>query len=170
MDMDFLIVAVGVGSFGLFFLIQAIIFRRSRPEQLLRSLVICVLAVALPPVVLIGVLSAAKTSVWTRIIATLLAFLITGLLCLVYVFWVFGPLETSVRMRLVREIGRRPEGISLEELAQQYNPRTILDVRLRRLSGSGDIVQKGDLYEMKSARNFFFFFDVIAGAIKKRIG
>ena len=95
---------------------------------------------------------------------------VNGLLCFVYVLCVFGPYETSVRMRLVREIARAASGgISRQELLKRYSAQTIVDLRLRRLMGSGDIVEKDGLYHSRGQRNFFFIFDSIARIIKKWI-
>lgn len=173
MHMDILTMGVALVSFGLFLLIHVISFRWLRPEELLRSLLVCVLAILGLPLVLMGVLFAVKAedvSVLAWVTAAILALIITGLLCFIYVLCVFGPYETSIRMRLVREIERGgPVGISIEELLGRYSPETIVNIRLRRLIGSGDIIEKDGLYRAGGSRNFFFVFDVIGDVIKKWI-
>jgi hypothetical protein len=172
--MDLLAVGVGFVSFGIFFIIHVITFRWLQPEKLLKSLRVCVLAVVALPLMLTGILFVNKVmdaplSAW--VLASLLALLIAGLVSLVYVLCVFGPYETSVRMRLVREIeGGGPGGVSLQDLLRRYSSETILNVRLRRLIGSGDIIEENGLYRSGSKRNFLFFIDIIAGMIKKWIG
>jgi hypothetical protein len=174
MQMDLLTVGVGFVSFGIFFIIHVITFRWLRPEVLLKSLRLCMLAIAVLPLMLMGILfvnKAADVSLPAWILASLLALAVAGLVSLFYVLCVFGPYETSVRMRIVRELDRRgPEGLSLQELLGRYSPETILNIRLRRLMGSGDVIEKNGLYHSGSKRNFLFFSDLIAGMIKKWIG
>ena len=174
MQIDLLTVAVGFGSFGIFFLIHIITFRRLHPEALLKSLAACGVAIAVLPVMLMVILffmKAVDAPVLSWVLAGVLATLISGGLSLVYVLTIFGPYETSVRMRLVREIAKGgPDGISHQELLDRYNARTIMDIRLRRLKGSGDVIEEGGLYRAGRTRNVFLLFDVVAGVIKKWIG
>lgn len=174
MMMDFLTLGVGLLSFVIFLLVHVITFRWLRPEELLRSLLVCVSAVAVLPLVLMCVLfviKAADASPEAWIIAALSALLLTGLSCFVYVICVFGPYETSIRMRLVREIAKGgSKGISHQELLGNYNDKAIVNIRLRRLAGSGDIIEEKGLYRQGSTRNIFFLFDTISGMIKEWIG
>ncbi len=174
MSIDVLTLGTGVFSFACFLLIHLIFFRWLAPERLLRSLLFIVVSIMGLPILLMGTMSFFKiTDVpWQVLVGgALLAMLIDGLLCFVYVLCIFGPYETSVRMRLVREIAREPHrGIPLQELLSRYNVETIVKVRLRRLVGSGDIIEKDGLYRCGRTGNFFFIFDSIAGVIKKWIG
>jgi hypothetical protein len=102
--------------------------------------------------------------------AALVALVIQGLLCFFYVLCVFGPYETSVRMRLVREIAKVPSGgVTLADVLQRYNHATIVDIRLQRLTGSGDVLEKDGYYQSRDNKNLFFIFDAIAGVLKKWI-
>jgi len=174
MGIDVLTLVVGFVSFGIFLLIHVLTFRWLSPEQLLKSLTMTVVAIEGLPAVLMAVLfilkwTEASPQVW--VCAGALAMAVNGLLCFVYVLCVFGPYETSVRMRLVREIAQAgSNGISRQELLKRYSAQTIVDLRLRRLMGSGDIIEKDGLYRVGRKKNFFFIFDAIAGGIKKWIG
>jgi len=173
MTIDILTLGAGVFSFGVFLLIHLITFRWVAPEHLLKSLLLCVIAVMMLPVLLMAVFFAAQAenlpfSGW--VCSTLVAVLIQGLLCFVYVLCIFGPYETSVRMRLVREIAQAgAKGITRQELAERYNAQTIMEIRLQRLLGSGDINEKDGQYASVNKRNLFFIFDDIAGVLKKWI-
>jgi len=173
MQMDLLTVGVGLVSFGIFLLIHVVTFRWLRPEELLKSLLACVFAISALPLALMGILFVIKpvdASLQAWILASLLALAVAGLLCFVYVLCLFGPFETSVRVRLVREIARGGlKGISHQELLQRYNAQTIVNIRLRRLTGSGDIIEQSGLYRAGNTHNLFFFVDAIAGVIKKWI-
>lgn len=174
MGIDVLTVAVSFFSFGIFLLIHWAGVRSLRPEQVLRTLSTTAIIGAVFPAALMAVLfifkwTDASWQVWG--FAGLLSMLLEGLLCCVYVLCVFGPYETSVRMRLVREIARAQSGgISRQELLKRYSAQTMVDVRLRRLLGSGDIVEKDGRYRVVRNKNLFFIFDSIAGVIKKWIG
>jgi len=174
MSLDVLTVAAAFISFGIFLLVHVITFRWLHPEQLLRSLVITVAAIAGLPLVMMAALFFLKAGnfpwqAWGC--ASLLAMMINGLLCFVYVLCVFGPYETSVRMRLLREIAQGKEkGVSHQDLLARYNEQVMVEVRLQRLLGSGDIIEKDGLYRIGRSRNFFFIFDAIAGVLKKWIG
>jgi hypothetical protein len=170
--MDILTSTIGLLSFAVFLLVQVITFRWVRPEYLLRSLLICVAAIGLLPLAMTAVLfhmEVIEASVPVWVCAGLLASAINALLCFVYVLCVFGPYETSVRMRLVRELEQGRQ-MTLEQLLKRYNSQTIVDVRLRRLVGSGDIVETQGLYHCGRKGNFFFVFDAIASILKKWIG
>ena len=174
MNMDILTLAAGIGSFVIFLLVHVITFRRLRPEQLLKSLFAIFIAIEVVPMMLMGIFFGSKiiqASPQAWALATILAMAIEGLLCFFYVLCIFGPYETSVRMRLVREIsGAGPAGLSEKELLKRYNSETIVNVRLRRLLGSGDIIEKDGFYRCKKDKNFFFIFDTIAAVLKKCIG
>lgn len=174
MKMDVLTVGVSFLSFGIFLLIHVITFRRVRPEYLLKSLLTCVVILLGLPVLLTAFfyffnIVDAPLQVW--VCAAILASVLQGLLCFVYVLCVFGPYETSVRMRLVREIAQgKGNGISHQELLVRYNTESIVNIRLQRLLGSGDIIEENGRYRIGTSKNFFFMFDAIAGIIKKWIG
>jgi len=172
--MDVLTLGTGVFSFGIFLLIHLVSFRWLSPERLFNSLKIIIGAVMVLPVVLMVImffLNFIQASLGVWVCAGVLAVLVNGLLSFFYVLCVFGPYETSVRMRLVREIQKgAASGISRQELLKSYNAQTIVDLRLRRLMGSGDIIVKDGLYLCNRRGNVFFIFDTIAGIIKHWIG
>ena len=174
MTIDVLTVGAGFFSFIVFLVIHFITFRWVRPEHLLKSLLGCVIAMMACPIVLIGILYSLKVVNATLggwVCAAVLASVIQGLLCFVYVLCIFGPYETSVRMRLVREIAASAgNGVSLQELLSRYNPETLVNIRLQRLVGSGDLIEKDGRFRLGRSKNFFFVFDAIAGVIKKWIG
>jgi hypothetical protein len=174
MSIDALTVTAGLGSFACFFLVHVITFRWLPPERLLQSLLLIVLAVMALPAVLMALAQDLKIIdvPWGELAcAAGLGMLINGLACFVYVLCIFGPYETSVRMRLVREIALGgTDGLLHQELLGRYNAETIVEIRLRRLLGSGDIIEKDGLYRCGRPGNFFFVFDIIAGALGKWIG
>ena len=174
MNIDILTVSVAGVSFIVFLFIHFITFRRVRPESLLRSLLACVVTLMAFPIILMALARTFQIlneplQVW--VVAAILSSGIQGLLCFFYVLCVFGPYETSVRMRLVREIQKGgSQGIKAHDLDLSYNTETILNVRLKRLIGSGDLIERDGLYRIGRTGNFFFIFDAIAKVIKRWIG
>jgi hypothetical protein len=174
MNIDIITVGAAIFSFVIFLLVHAVTFRWVRPERLLRSLQLCVVAVMMLPVLLMAVFflfKAVNEDPLAWVCATIFAVAIQGLMSFMYVLCIFGPYETSVRMRLVREIAAGgPNGISLQELLGRYNDQIMVDLRLRRLVGSGDIAQKDGRYRVIKGGNIFIIFDAIAGVLKRWIG
>jgi len=172
--LDMLAVTVGIISFCVCLLIQVISFRWLRPEEVLKSMLLCVIAIVVLPMALMGILFSTKAieaSFLGWVMASLLASLITVLLSFVYILCIFGPYETSVRLRLLREIAKgKDKGVSWEEISSQYNVEIMTNIRLQRLVRSGDVIEKDGLYQVGSNKNFYFIFDAIAGVIKKWIG
>ncbi len=172
-SVDILTIVTGFASFGIFLLVHVITFRWISPEGVLKSLMTMFIAFMGLPLMMTGMLFALKllsVSWQTGACMAVLAGVIHGLLCFVYVICVFGFYEASVRMRLVREIVQaKPGGILMEEILQHYNPDEIVRLRLRRLMGSGDIIERQGFYRVAGHRNFFFLFDMISGILKKWI-
>jgi hypothetical protein len=50
--------------------------------------------------------------------------------------------QSSIRIRIYAEIAASPEGLSVQDLEKDYNEKALMDMRLRRLAESGDIVKK----------------------------
>jgi len=172
-SIDLLSVGIGLGSFGVFLILQVIFFRWIKPEALLKSLLLLVIGVSVLPISLMlicwkGKLSFAAPTTW--MMGMMMASLLSFLLSFVYILCIFGPYETSVRMRLVCEIAScGKSGITRQELFKRYNSQVMAQLRLRRLIGSGDIIEKDGRYILIKKQNVFFLFDAIAGLLKKWI-
>ena len=174
MRIDCLTVAVVFLSFALFLLLHMLDCRRMNEEDLLKSLWrMCVVTMVFPGLLawFFFILKAADMVWMAWVCVAAVASFLHGLLCFVYVLCVFGPYETSVRMRLVREIfkGQR-EGITAEQLSCRYNNEIITAIRLRRLTGSKYIIEKDGTYKAGSATNVFFIFDIFVKVLLKAIG
>lgn len=82
------------------------------------------------------------------------ALLFANALCygaLGYSYFHFGNLgETARRVRIVRELAASPDGLTLEEIIRRYDAREIFDRRLRRLTGTGQIVLRDGRYFIAS--------------------
>ncbi|MBM4388538.1 MAG: hypothetical protein FJ088_12405 [Deltaproteobacteria bacterium] len=54
----------------------------------------------------------------------------------------------SIRIRILDEICNSKNGLTLDQLLQIYNARSIADMRIRRLSLNGQLVEKGGRFYM----------------------
>ena len=161
-----------VGSFIslVFFLAaQGVVFRFLKAEQLLKTIMIMA--------VVAGIVDAVLVWGWTKDLSVLqamalmgLSLVILGLALFVYVLCIFGPYETSIRMRLIREIAQGgSSGCWPQDIARAYNAQVMLDNRLKRLMGSGDVVAQNGLYRIGKHHNAFFVIDRIARGINRFI-
>ena len=90
------------------------------------------------------------------------------LLVFLYILCIFGPHESSVRLRLVRELDKYyPEPCPEKLLKQSYNAQAILRRRLARLQATGDIIFDGQYYRVHKQWNFFVFADQASGFLKR---
>ena len=173
MPIDLVVCLASVFSFGVFLGVHLLLMRHVRPEALLKSLMVLfifALAVHCLVIALLWNAKAAPLSGMQWLAGLAVSGGILGLLCFNYILCVFGPYETSVRMRLVREIGRIPGGIQEDELLKAYNDQVIVQMRLRRLVGAGDITVENGVYRSKNGTNMFFFRDRGASLLKAWIG
>ena len=162
MSVDSLTLGIGFASFGLFLLVQIPAFRKIGQENLLKVLKSMLIAFSAVPVVWVGGLSFYRVldiSWQAQVCMVLLALWIYLLLCFIYVFNVWGVYESSVRMRLLREIARAQEGgISKEEILQNYNSEIMVKLRLQRLLGSGEIIEQKGGYKLSNRKSAFLIF------------
>jgi hypothetical protein len=156
---DRIVVIAGVLSFWFFLVIHFVTFRFLKPEHLFKGItgvfalgfLFCMFLCAS----LIGIAP-------ERIGLSALSLMIYALASFVYVLCVFGPYETSIRMRLVRELSKSKTGMSISELTSNYNTGIIIDNRLKRLLGGGDLVKEQELFRVKKEHNAFFIIDAVA--------
>ena len=64
-----------------------------------------------------------------------------------YCFFNFANLgQSSIRVRIYARIAHEPRGLSVAELAAEYNEESLLNMRLQRLTESGDIALTNGRY------------------------
>ncbi len=163
MNIDLGVLISAFGGLCAVLLYQAIMFRQVKDGALFKVLTASIV---------IGLLVAAGIGAYIGLISGIAlmdavvlvggALLITGLVGFVYILCLFGPCTTSVRIRLLREIGSSEAGVTIKELEGRYNDGVILDLRLARLCGSGDIALQGDSYTIVRSSNMFFLMDRVA--------
>lgn len=170
---DIIILTSAVASFIVFFILQVLIFRYVHPEAILKWIMnifwlssllhifwffeIRMMWPEFLPVEAIGIVA--------------LSYFVFGLMAFVYILCVFGPSETSIRIRVVREL-REGQGhrLSHEELLKRYNGRMVLERRLQRFLQSGEIRLEQGKYTLCKNANAFFMIDAVAQVIQKILG
>lgn len=107
-------------------------------------------------------------SISEKILYLILSLAIYGLMTFLYILMVFGTYESSIRLRLIREIYRDfPKRTALKEILVRYNARVILQGRLERLTSSGDLSFDGKSYHYINRQNIFSIIDLISSFLKK---
>lgn len=67
--------------------------------------------------------------------------------CLGYCYWAYINLgETSLRIRILRELQESQESLSMEELRSRYNPDEMFERRIQRLVKHGQVMVRGGRY------------------------
>jgi hypothetical protein len=158
---DILIIITGLSAFIFFLVLHFIGFRFLKPEQLFKGIIgVFFLGFLFCAVLAFNIFTNQDTV--HRLGLTILALTIYVLASFVYVLCFFGPYETSIRMRLIRELSTSKNGLTMQELLSRYNTAVILDHRFKRLLGGGDLAQKGKLFYIRKKNNAFFIIDAIA--------
>jgi len=166
---------LGCAFFGLavFAVAQLLLFRFISPESVLKWLIKLIAAGGLSDI------SAAVLLSWKNFDAGLLEVTFFSVLSLaiylmltyLYVVGIFGPYESSVRLRILREIySVSPKGMSLEGLLSRYSAAWILERRMNRFISAGDVTFDGKTYSLRKQKNFFVFADNVSAWIRKLTG
>ena len=93
---------------------------------------------------------------------------LSSLLALCYVLFIFGPFESSIRLRLIRELGLAGgEGLSQEEILMRYCARDILDRRLERLVAAQELSFDGRAYRVRNRLSFFLGLDLVSRCLSR---
>lgn len=158
---DLIILAIGFGSFIFFLFLHFGLFRFLKAEQLFKGITATFAAGFL--VCLAASMTAGhEDNLVSRPVAVSLSLFIYTMASFVYILCFFGPYETSIRMRLVRELFAAPQGMSLPQLLGRYNAAVILDTRLKRLLGAGDLLRRNQGFCVCPKFNAFFAIDAVA--------
>lgn len=170
MSIDLASLCFGFATFTIFLIVFLITLRFLTAQQILvmiKRIFILGLGVDACLVLNASFILERSVSLNEQIILAFVTVLIYGLSAFVFVLCFFGPNETSIRMRLIDIIGRKKIGVSREEIAQYYNNQSMLDVRLKRLIGAGDIKEVDRSYRLLKQGNAFFIIDRCAVLLKK---
>ena len=78
------------------------------------------------------------------------------LLAVSYILGFFGMMAASLRVRILGEIYKSQErGMDHDEILKKYNKKLIVDERLLRLIGAGEVRKDGDKYILENRFSVF---------------
>ena len=176
MSFDSWIVVTGAASFINFFIIHVIVLRFASGDHVLKALMLSIWLAFVGHLIFIFLYLmnndylVPQLGIRGDIIWAVLSLLIYFLSVFFYVLCVFGPTETSVRFRIIEELGmEKKRGLGLRELLNRYNAREILNLRINRLQKAGDIECRDGKYFLIKKENVFFFIDILALKLKRLI-
>jgi len=90
----------------------------------------------------------AQPLAWTFVVGIILANILTYF-ALGYGYFHFINLgETARRVRILREIYDSPSGLSIDEILARYNGKAILQYRMDRLLGNGQVILDQEKYKI----------------------
>ncbi len=106
-----------------------------------------------------------------KLLGLLLSVFIYGVSAFLYVLCVLGPYESSIRLRLIRELSFAGlKGLTTKEILQRYNAMMIIQRRLDRLVASGELRREGSFYRSGKSQNVFLLIEMMAGFLARCIG
>jgi hypothetical protein len=130
---------------------QIVIFRLQRGRHFLRSIALGFLlgGAALMIAQCLYPPGPDPMEAWTK--ALLVNLPVYGALS--YCFFNFANLgQSSIRIRIYARVRARPGGVSVSEIAQEYNEASLMEMRLQRLVESGDLVLRDGRYHLGRKR------------------
>jgi hypothetical protein len=125
---------------------QILVFRSMPRLTLLKSIIVGFafgsLSVIILEYALWALLLGSAPDVFSKGIVNLLSYTALG-----YCYFHFVNLgETARRIRILRELYERPEGLTPEEILARYNAKHIVDLRLRRLLHNHQVIEGDGKY------------------------
>jgi len=159
---DRLVLGSSIGGFIVFVIAQFVVFRHVNEIHVLRWLRRLMGFGVGVAVGMVGYGFFHKHSLFlmvgwpgTLLLGGLTAFIV-AILSGFYVLCVLGPYESSVRLRLIRELYEDfPRAVSIGPLLNRYNAKMILERRVGRLMAAGDIVRTDGVYHKVPRQSFF---------------
>ncbi len=163
--------------FGMYLLGHMTIFRFISVVHVIEGLINFFLGAAVLNCVVSGIFfrsflsSPSLYSAGDVVLACIVSLISLGMMCFLYVIGIFGPYETSVRIRLIRELQKRgSKGVTLEEILKDYSDSLMVKERLKRLTGSGELIYQDDYYRIGTTLNIFSVIDLVIGLLRKAYG
>ena len=170
MNPDITICLTALSSFIVFVVIQFLVFRFVSEGGVLKWIMALFVLCSLVNTGLFVVLSGGAffQSVAYHLVLFLISWSVFALLSFLYVLCVFGPYESSIRLRLIRELYRQhPQGLSVGQLYERYNNTVILKRRVARLLAARSITVCGAKYQVSNRPSFFSIADMMARLISR---
>lgn len=153
----------GLLSFAVFFILHNLVYRRLRQAKLLKWLEGLFVTVG-ALLVITGILTGFSGA------ETFMAFMIYALLTFIYIVAIDSIYESSIRIRLLREIAAAPAGLTRDEIRARYSSKVILQTRLMRLEAAGDIQKTPHGYKLARSAGLLLGFIGVVKFFRKIYG
>ena len=173
---DRFMIGIAIVSFVVFLMLLILVFRLVERKEVLKWLVYVFCMALIVNLGLTFWFMLQQNVLFTMGLAAILTILILpvvlySLMSFCYVLCIFGAYESSVRLRIVRELDEAgTEGLSWEDILKRYNDDTILKIRLARFISSKELNFDGTYYQVQRTHNVFSFFVKISHLMKKIYG
>jgi hypothetical protein len=152
---DIMIFVSAVIAFVVFFIVHVIVFRRIDHAQVIRWVII-VYGVSLMG--LIGTLLFLHVDIFSII----LSWILFSQAIAVYILWIFGSVESSLRLHLLHAIAKAGgQGISIQKLQRLYTNEQMMEKRLHRFLASGEIREIQGRYHWSKKISYFVLNDYL---------
>ena len=170
MNPDIIICLAAGISFAVFVVVQFVVFRFVSEGGVLKWIMALFVLGSLVNAGLFAAFSldAFSGGIIYKTALFLISWIMYSLLSFLYVLCVFGPYESSIRLRLIRELYRQhPQAVTLSQLYERYNNTVILKRRIARLLAAGSITVRGGKYQVSGRPSFFSVADLLARLISR---
>lgn len=170
MSLDLAILFASAGSFLFFFILQVIVLRIVHEDAVLRWIINIFCVASIGHFALLALFFSVSSPEYPGglIFMTAISYVLFGMMAFVYILCVFGPSETSIRVRVVRELyDIKGAKMTHDALLKRYNGEAILKRRIQRLQLAGEISLENGKYFIKNKSNAFFLIDAVAGILQK---
>jgi uncharacterized membrane protein len=143
---------IPIAAMGVNVITQIVLVRVRRGARFLRSIVEGVLmgfmVMAALETLLIMRLGASRDEIAVFLLVNGPAYL-----ALSYCYFGLANLgQSSIRIRLFADIGESSAGISLQQIAREYDETVLMKLRIQRLVESGDVLEKNGRYFLGRVR------------------
>lgn len=172
--MDNFIIINTLISMIVYFILHIIILRKINQKDIFKWLAYVYFIASFTPFLIgwwMGWQMIPEISLSSIIIGVLVAWIFYTFLVLAYVLAILGIMESSVRIRLLKEIYNvKDTGITLKQILIKYNKDVILQKRLRRFIAVGEISFKGGKYQLEKRFTAYSLPNLVIKSIWKLYG
>lgn len=169
MFIDYFVFTISIIATALFLLIHIVLSRRLKQAAVLTGLFIAlVLGESFIFISAMAILYLGQLPLSAFILALFSMTFLYGLASFLYVFGIFGVIESSIRIRLLEIIEQAGTvGLSYAAILKKYNCKIIVKKRLLRLTTSGELKTENDQYALGKTFSLFLIPAYLALVMKK---
>jgi hypothetical protein len=166
MGLDIAIIFVSCCAFFTFIVMQILILRFTSQKNVINSLSRLMISSLI--ITLLVFVNYEYYSFEDNLLIIILVIPNYILMVYLYSLYIFGVYESSIRIRLIREIDNyRLSGVLFVDLLEHYNDEEIIRKRIARLISSGEIKSINDKYIINNKCGIFSIQVIVINYLKK---